>query len=75
MPLVTTDDGVQLHYEEAGTGTPLIFVHEFAGDHRLFHTACIAQPTEKSGMIPLLVQNIAPNVEEKQRRRPRDCDE
>lgn len=34
MPLVTTDDGVQLHYEEAGTGTPLIFVHEFAGDHR-----------------------------------------
>jgi pimeloyl-ACP methyl ester carboxylesterase len=34
MPLLTTDDGVKLHYEEAGTGTPVVFVHEFAGDHR-----------------------------------------
>ena len=34
MPFATTDDGVKLHYEEAGRGTPLIFVHEFAGDHR-----------------------------------------
>jgi pimeloyl-ACP methyl ester carboxylesterase len=25
-------DGVKLHYEEAGEGTPLVFVHEFAGD-------------------------------------------
>jgi pimeloyl-ACP methyl ester carboxylesterase len=29
-----TDDGVRLHYEETGSGTPVIFVHEFAGDHR-----------------------------------------
>ncbi|HTQ78151.1 MAG TPA: alpha/beta hydrolase [Burkholderiales bacterium] len=34
MPLITTDDGVRLHYEEAGAGTPLVFVHEFAGDAR-----------------------------------------
>jgi pimeloyl-ACP methyl ester carboxylesterase len=34
MPLVTTDDGVNLYCEEAGSGTPMIFVHEFAGDHR-----------------------------------------
>jgi pimeloyl-ACP methyl ester carboxylesterase len=34
MPTLTTDDGVRLHYEEAGSGTPLVFVHEFAGDHR-----------------------------------------
>lgn len=34
MPWITTDDNVRLYYEEAGTGTPLIFVHEFAGDHR-----------------------------------------
>jgi pimeloyl-ACP methyl ester carboxylesterase len=34
MPSITTDDGVELHYEEAGTGTPLLFVHEFAGDLR-----------------------------------------
>jgi pimeloyl-ACP methyl ester carboxylesterase len=29
-----TDDGVGLHYEEQGEGFPLLFVHEFAGDHR-----------------------------------------
>jgi len=34
MPHVTTDDGVRLYYEEAGAGEPLIFVHEYAGDHR-----------------------------------------
>src|ERR1700710_2001098 len=31
---VTTPDGVRLHVEEAGQGTPIVFVHEFAGDHR-----------------------------------------
>ncbi|HEV7457604.1 MAG TPA: alpha/beta hydrolase [Roseococcus sp.] len=34
MPHVMTDDGVALHYVEAGTGTPIVFVHEFAGDAR-----------------------------------------
>jgi pimeloyl-ACP methyl ester carboxylesterase len=34
MPTLTTDDGVELFYEEAGAGTPIVFVHEFAGDHR-----------------------------------------
>jgi pimeloyl-ACP methyl ester carboxylesterase len=34
MPLLTTDDGVKLYYEECGEGTALVFVHEFAGDHR-----------------------------------------
>ncbi len=33
MPLASVD-GVKLYYEEAGQGRPLIFVHEFAGDHR-----------------------------------------
>jgi pimeloyl-ACP methyl ester carboxylesterase len=33
MAYALTDDGVQLYYEEAGTGEPLIFVHEFAGRH------------------------------------------
>ena len=36
MPSATTDDGIHLHYEESGHGTPLIFVHEFAGDHRSY---------------------------------------
>jgi pimeloyl-ACP methyl ester carboxylesterase len=34
MPSVTTDDGVRLHYEEAGSGAPVVFMHEFAGDGR-----------------------------------------
>jgi pimeloyl-ACP methyl ester carboxylesterase len=34
MPHVTTDDGVKLYYEETGTGAPVVFVHEFAGDVR-----------------------------------------
>jgi pimeloyl-ACP methyl ester carboxylesterase len=34
MPTLNTDDGVKLYYEEAGSGTPIVFVHEFAGDHR-----------------------------------------
>ena len=34
MPYATTDDGVRLYYEDTGTGEPLVFVHEFAGDHR-----------------------------------------
>ena len=34
MPHAMTDDGVRLYYEETGRGVPVIFVHEFAGDHR-----------------------------------------
>jgi len=34
MPNITTSDGVSLYYEEAGRGDPLVFVHEFGGDHR-----------------------------------------
>jgi 3-oxoadipate enol-lactonase len=34
MPFAITPDKVRLHYEEVGQGTPLLFVHEFAGDHR-----------------------------------------
>lgn len=34
MPYVTASDGTRLFYEEAGTGTPVVFVHEYAGDYR-----------------------------------------
>jgi pimeloyl-ACP methyl ester carboxylesterase len=34
MPYAVTDDKVKLYYEETGSGTPVIFVHEFAGDYR-----------------------------------------
>src|SRR6202453_2897226 len=34
MAAIVTDDGVTLYAEEAGPGEPLVFIHEFAGDHR-----------------------------------------
>jgi len=34
MPHVSADDGVRLYVEEAGDGPPVLFVHEFGGDHR-----------------------------------------
>ncbi|WP_414475493.1 alpha/beta fold hydrolase [Microvirga sp. M2] len=34
MTIARTDDGVDLYYEETGGGTPIVFVHEFAGDMR-----------------------------------------
>jgi len=33
MPYAVTSDKVRLHYEEAGSGTPILFLHEFAADH------------------------------------------
>ncbi|NIO40087.1 MAG: alpha/beta fold hydrolase, partial [Burkholderiales bacterium] len=34
MAYVTAGDGVKLFYEDTGTGTPIVFAHEFAGDFR-----------------------------------------
>ena len=34
MPYAITPDKVKLYYEEVGQGTPILFVHEFASDHR-----------------------------------------
>src|SRR5579885_1894424 len=36
MPHLTTDDGIKLYYEEVGSGIPIVFVHEFAGDARSY---------------------------------------
>lgn len=38
MPHVSAKDGTKLYYEETGTGTPIVFVHEFAGDYRTYET-------------------------------------
>jgi len=38
MPHLTTDDGVKLCYEDSGSGIPIVFVHEFAGDHRAWES-------------------------------------
>lgn len=46
-----THDGVQLFYEETGTGSPILFLHEYGGDYRSWepqvryfsrHYRCIA---------------------------------
>ena len=34
MPYVSAPDGIRLYYEEAGSGSPVVFVHEYAGDWR-----------------------------------------
>ncbi len=34
MPYASAHDGVRLWFEESGAGTPIVFVHEFGGDHR-----------------------------------------
>jgi len=34
MAYALTSDKVKLYFEEVGRGTPILFVHEFAGDHR-----------------------------------------
>ena len=33
MPHAVTSDNVRLYFEEAGSGTPILFLHEFAADH------------------------------------------
>jgi len=34
MPYISARDGTRLYFEAAGRGAPLVFVHEFSGDHR-----------------------------------------
>lgn len=36
MPHLPTDDKIELYYEEVGSGIPIVFVHEFAGDSRSY---------------------------------------
>ena len=64
MTFATAKDGVKLYFEETGCGTPIIFVHEFAGDHRSWepqvryfsrHFRCIAFSAR--GYLPSDVPN------------------
>jgi pimeloyl-ACP methyl ester carboxylesterase len=34
MPNISASDGTKLYVEEAGSGTPVVFVHEYAADYR-----------------------------------------
>ena len=33
MAFATTSDGIKLYYESAGSGSAIVFVHEFGGNH------------------------------------------
>jgi hypothetical protein len=48
MPQATTDDGVKLYFEKTGSGVPILFVHEFAGDHMT-----------RGGCVCFLLQQLA----------------
>ena len=59
MPRITTPDGIHLHVEEAGGGTPMLFIHEFGGDHAagsrrcaIFAAATAASPTPRAAIRP-----------------------
>jgi len=34
LPSISSTDGTSLYYEETGAGDPVLFIHEFAGNHR-----------------------------------------
>jgi pimeloyl-ACP methyl ester carboxylesterase len=34
MPKIVTKDATKLYVEEIGSGTPIVFIHEYAGDYR-----------------------------------------
>ncbi|WP_024506504.1 alpha/beta hydrolase [Bradyrhizobium sp. ARR65] len=34
MPHIHASDGTKLYYEDVGSGSAVVFIHEFAGDHR-----------------------------------------
>ncbi|MFY0611465.1 MAG: alpha/beta fold hydrolase [Hyphomicrobiaceae bacterium] len=36
MAIAIMDDGIELYYEEAGSGVPIVFVHEMTGDSRIW---------------------------------------
>ncbi len=74
MPTLNADDGVKLYYEETGSGAPIVFAHEFAGDYRSWEPQvrhfsrryrCIAfnargyPPSEVPGNVESYSQNRA----------------
>ena len=76
MPYAVAKDNVRLYFEEAGSGTPIIFLHEFAADHtnwepqmRYFgrHYRCIAYNAR--GFTP---SDVPDDVEKYSQERARD---
>jgi pimeloyl-ACP methyl ester carboxylesterase len=76
MPYVNAADGTRLYYEETGSGTPIVFVHEFAGDYRSWEAQvryfsrryrCISYSAR--GYLP---SDVPPNVESYSQEHARD---
>jgi pimeloyl-ACP methyl ester carboxylesterase len=60
MPYATAADGVKLYFEEAGTGTPIVFVHEF-GDNYPSWEAQIRQFSRRHRCIVYAARGYPPS--------------
>lgn len=61
MPELQTVDGVSIHYEETGTGAPIVFVHEFGGDYRSWHLQ-VAQLSRSFRCITYSARGFLPSA-------------
>ena len=59
MPYATARDMTRLYYEEAGSGSPVLFVHEFAADYaswepqmRYLSRGTAASPIRRAAIRP-----------------------
>jgi len=79
MPTIRTDDGVDLHYEEAAA-QPMVFVHEFAGDCRSWEPQLRSSPAatlhrlQCAGYPPSSVPADPAAIRRTARRRTSRCD-
>ena len=66
MPHTPARDGTRLYYEEAGHGSAVVFVHEYAGDYRTwepqmrhFSRRTAASPTASAAIRPPTCRRMA----------------
>ena len=74
MPAVVTDDGVRPHAEETGQAEPILFVHEFAGDHRRWSRRSGSSPrptTASRSRPPAIRRPTCPPIRPRTRRNGR----
>jgi pimeloyl-ACP methyl ester carboxylesterase len=71
LPSIRTDDAVNLYYEEARTGTPIVFIPEFAGDYRSWKPqmrhfsrryCCITYGAHRSASPPNCLEAAVPGT-------------
>lgn len=78
MPVFTTSDGIRLHYEDAGQGWPLVFVHgwamsgrvwffqaeEFASSHRVITLDLRGHGKSEPSPVPLSMPLLGADLRE-----------